>query len=144
MGYSTDFTGQLRLRDETTVEELRLLKTFLGIDARDVPRLESYGLDYIDLELTDDLSGIQWSGAEKTRGMTDAVEMILNEMRGTFHEFTLTGTLQAQGEDAEDRWDLIAEGDSVRTIMYQMVGEKVHCPNCDHEFSPSGEFEPIK
>jgi aryl carrier-like protein len=142
MGYSTDFKGVLALRDGTTVEELRRLKSFLGVDCRDDDNLRSYGLDYIDMELTDDLSGLRWNGAEKTRGMKEAVEMILNEMRGLFHDFTLTGTLQAQGEDADDRWDLIAEGDSVRIVKYVMVGERVKCPNCHNEFVPNGKWQP--
>jgi len=142
MGYNTDFKGVLALRDGTTVEELRRLKSFLGVDCRDDENLCSYGLDYIDLELTDDLSGLRWNGAEKTRGMTEAVGMILNEMRGEFPEFTLTGTLQAQGEDADDRWDLIADGDSVRTVKYKMVGERVTCPNCEYQFVPNGEWQP--
>jgi hypothetical protein len=145
MGYSTDFKGELRLRAGTTVEELRKLKELLEMDdARAFGMKNGYGdLGYIDLELTKDLGGLKWTGAEKTRGMTQAVTMIVGEMRKTYPAFTLEGTLQAQGEDAEDRWDLVVEGGTTRVVKYRMVGEKVKCPECRHEFAPGGQFEPV-
>lgn len=141
MGYSTDFTGELKLRPATTVQELRKLRELFDLD-RDAMRALGYGDGHVDLELTDDLNAIRWNGAEKTRGMDMAVTMLVKETRKQFPEFTLNGTLQAQGEDADDRWDLVVEDGAVRIVKYRMVGEKVTCPSCEYEFVPGGKFEP--
>lgn len=145
MGYSTDFKGELRLRGGTTVQELRTLKQFFNLgDPREFALANGYGdPGYVDLELTDDLSALKWNGTEKTRGMPQAVQMIVGEMRKQYPEFTLDGTLQAQGEEADDRWDLVVESGVTRIVKYRMVGDKVECPECRHKFVPNGEFQPV-
>jgi hypothetical protein len=107
MGYSTSFKGELRFTSEPTAKQLAALKAICGEDCRDHPEWEgSEGLYYVDLELTDDFSGIRWNGAEKTYGLERIVNVVLAEMRKQWPDFGLTGSLLAQGESLEDRWAL--------------------------------------
>lgn len=138
MGYSTRFQGELRFTVAPTAEQLVHLNAIFGEHPNhhpewDVSRTAEIG--YIDLELTRDLGGIKWSGAEKTYGMVGAVTLVVAEMRKRWPDFGLKGTLQAQGEDIEDRWTLaIGDNGHAVKIVTDMSGKIVRCPECRHRF----------
>lgn len=136
MGYSTSFTGSLQFTADPTTKQLAKLKSMFGEDCRDHKEWEGCsGLSYVDLQLTDDFTGIEWSGAEKTYELDKVVSVVVREMRKEFPEFGLRGALFAQGEDAEDRWQLAIGDDGLaRRVAVQIVGTKVVCPNCEHKF----------
>lgn len=136
MGYSTEFEGTLQFTHELSVPQLKKLHTFFGANPREHPE---WGLSrdhgYIDLELAKDYSGIKWDGAEKTRDLDKSVAFIIREMRKEWPEFGLTGTLKAQGEDVEDRWDLVVdETGAVSKNKRPPPGVKVKCPHCRRDF----------
>ena len=129
MGYSTDFSGVLTFKEELTATQLNKLNSFLGEDCRNHPEWEaSAGLYYVDLELTEDFSGIKWNGAEKTYDMVDIVNMILTNMRKVIPDFNLEGKLLAQGEDIDDRWELVMEDGLAVRREVPHTGQKVTCP----------------
>ena len=135
MGYSTEFRGQLKFRDELTARQLAKIKSMCGEDCRDHQEWEAGDLTYIDLQLTDDFSGLEWSGAEKTYYMEKLVNVIITQMRKTWPEFALTGELQAQGEDAEDRWKVIIGDDGMaKKVDIVVTGEIIACPRCGGRF----------
>lgn len=135
MGYTTTFKGRLDFIPELTASQLSKVKSFFGEDCRDHPEWDCDGT-YIDLRLTEDFKGMEWDDeTEKNYGMVDHVTMIIREMRKVVPDFTLTGTLVAQGEDPDDRWSLIVTEDGEaekRDIIVQ--GTKVKCPHCGEEF----------
>lgn len=135
MGYTTEFTGVLFFVPELTAAQLAFVKSFLGEDWRDHPewQLLNYNgyLTYVDLEFTDDFSGLQWSGAEKTYGMVDCVNLIISEARKKWPEFGLRGSLLAQGKDTEDRWTLVIGDDGLaRRVENPSIGQQIKCPHC--------------
>lgn len=138
MGYSTSFEGELRFASELTATQLAALNSMLGEDARDHPEWKvdpSTYLNYIDLELSSDFSGLKWSGAEKTYGLEEAVNVITREMRKTWPEFRITGQLLAQGESLEDRWVLhVDEEGKASKKEVVLTGRKITCPHCDEAF----------
>lgn len=109
MGYSTDFTGELKFTKELKAIELAKIKTFLGEDCRHHPEWNATNMTYIDLELTSDFSGLKWDGSEKTYQLTEKVNLIIDEMKKDYPDFGLTGNLFAQGERIEDRWVLLID-----------------------------------
>jgi len=117
MGYSTDFVGDLLFTCSMTDEMWETLESYFGEDARehsewDVPR-ESYGSPkfyYIDIEPNDNRTGIMWNGAEKCYGMVEIIQFLMDEMRKTYPQFGLVGVMEAQGEDVQDHWFLVADG----------------------------------
>ena len=137
MGYNTIFEGELKFNKELTGSQLSKLKSYLGEDAREHPEWNApKSLDYIDLVMLDDFSGIQWNDeTEKTYGMIDMVNFITGEMRNTIPEFCFTGEFIAQGEDFDDRWKLqIDENGKAFKKEIIMDGKKVTCPHCEGSF----------
>jgi len=141
MGYSTDFKGELKFKKELTASQLALLKSFLGKDRRDIGFEEDskvYTLPdeywyHIDLELTEDFSGIKWNGSEKTYDLDNIINFITVQMRKKYKDFELVGNLSAQGEDAEDRWLLeMVNGGAVRKEL-KTISKECTCPKCEEK-----------
>jgi len=135
MGYTTEFTGELKFTEELKTSELARLNSFLGEDTRDHPdwgtELDNY---YIDLELLPDFSGLRWNGAEKTYNMVQIVNFIIGEMIKIKPSFGLKGKLHAQGEDIEDIWELVIEQGIAVKHELKPKGKKVECPHCGESF----------
>lgn len=135
MGYSTNFKGELKFSRELTASELAKVKSFLGEDVREHPEWKNNGLYYIDLELTDDFSGVKWDGSEKTYGMDEAVNLIIREMRKEVPDFGFTGTLSAQGERFDDRWQLVINANGLAEKQdIVLTGKIITCPHCEEKF----------
>ena len=135
MGCTTQFKGRLSFVTEPTVKQLAMLKSMFGEDCRNHPEWDAKGLYYIDLELTEDFSGIRWDGSEKTYDLDKLVNVVLAEMQKQWPEFGLTGALIAQGEEIEDRWSLTIGNDGkAHKIPLVVTGRIVTCPNCDERF----------
>lgn len=132
MGYTTQFKGELKFTRELSGSELAKLNAMLGEDCRNHPEWGTKNLYYIDLELLDDFSGLRWDGTEKTYGMERLVNVIISEMRKTVTDFGLTGKLVAQGEDIDDRWELLI-GDDGFAIKRNTPpsGTCIICPHCE-------------
>lgn len=143
MGYSTNFVGELKFASEPTASQLAALNAILGQDVREhkewsVP--DSSYVNYIDLELLPDFTGLKWSGAEKTYGLEESVNIVTREMRKVWPEFRLIGQLNAQGEDFEDRWTLQVDDEGYATKQPVVIeGKRVTCPHCDGKFIVEGE-----
>jgi len=136
MGYTTNFKGILEFTKELTAKQLALLNKILGEDCRDHPEWKNAkDLYVIDLELNDDFSGLQWTGAEKTYDMDKLVNVVTHEMRRQYPDFCLKGKLLAQGEEIDDRWELCIgrEGMAYKKEL-KLKGKKVKCPHCEETF----------
>ncbi len=139
MGYSTEFKGQLTFVQPLSAEQRAVLERMFDEDCRDHPEWDAPGLYYIDLRLTSDASGIEWNGAEKTYGLDKIVNVVLRQMRETWPDFALVGTMVAQGEDLEDRWALtIREDGWAHKLPVAPTGQTVTCPHCQGSFSLEG------
>lgn len=135
MWYSTSFTWSLKFNDNITVKELSLVKSFLWEDYRDHPEWGSLDLSYIDLQLSDDLSWIEWDWSEKTYDLDKKIDLIISKVREVYPEFSLSWSMLAQWEDVWDVWNL-----SIWPNWYTMVNsialpwDQITCPMCQHKF----------
>ena len=136
MGYTTEFKGELKFTSELTARQLAFLKSMCGEDCREHPEWNApEHTTYMDLELTPDFGGLRWSGAEKTYEMVGLVNTVISHMRKAWPEFGLTGELQAQGDEARDRWTLVIGKDGLaKKVPVVPTGRIVKCPHCDEEF----------
>ncbi len=135
MGYSTQFNGELRFATEATASQLAALNEILGEDCRDHPDWNASGLYHVDFKLTDDFSGIEWDGSEKSYEMHKIANVIIRQMRKRWPDFGLTGQMSAQGEDIEDRWVLcIGDDGFAERRDVAIVGTTVKCPHCAERF----------
>jgi hypothetical protein len=153
MGYCTTFKGKLSFKHEATAKQLAELNKYLGADRRDLGYGPKIGVEsdaqrrafyqdgkygqywyHIDLALTEDYSGLEWSGADKTYDLEHIVNWLTDKMREQWPDFELEGRLQAQGEDMEDRWELVMEeGRAVKRELI-VVGQRITCPHCEEDF----------
>ena len=134
MGYSTDFRGVLSFTKELNVKERTKLRTFLGEDCREHSEWKRTDLTYIDLKFADDFTGLEWDGCEKTYELVEKINLIIREMKKSFPDFGLVGVMLAQGEDIEDRWQLVIENGIAKRVDIPMVGDKIICPRCGDYF----------
>jgi hypothetical protein len=144
MGYTTNFQGALKFKKELTVPELAYMQKFLGEDLRDSPELmkltpqkdgEITNCQYcIDLEVTKNYDGLQWDGAEKSYNMETQVNFLIALMKKKYPGFGLTGYMNAQGEDIEDRWRLEMQDGKAVKVETPPKGRKVECPHCGGYF----------
>ncbi len=131
MGYNTEFQGQLYFIDDITGSELNILKQYLEADCREHPEWKApTDLAYIDLELNDDFSGLKWTGAEKTYGMSEAINFIIKRMKLFNPAFGLKGKFTAQGEDMDDRYEITIVNNRAIKKNLVVVGEIMECPHC--------------
>lgn len=134
MGYTTTFKGELKFTSELNAKQLAKVKSFFGEDCRDHLEWGGEG-SYIDLQLTDDFTGIQWdSGTEKNNGMVSHINVIIREMQKEMPGFGLSGQMIAQGEDPEDRWICKIENGFAVEKKVEIKGHKVKCPHCSETF----------
>ena len=142
MGYNTDYEGVLLFSKSSlmNLEKLRYLDTILDEDFRehsDWHKLlppDTY-LTYINLELTQGRTGLEWSGNEKSHDMVDAVNLIKTLMEKKFKDkFYLEGKFLCQGESIEDRWLLMFDNDGIAFRQDITVEALITCPNCGHKF----------
>ena len=139
MGYTTEFTGILKISPELKESELLYLLKYFGEDVRDHIEWHTNefarNLDYIDLRLSDNLQGIEWNDeSEKTYEMVDQVNFIITEMKKILHSFELSGELLAQGEEIYDRWKLIIKDGFAQRVDIISEEKKVKCPHCEGWF----------
>ena len=144
MGYSTDFTGELKFKGELQASQLAFLKGFLGEDRRDIGYKDDSVYEgglfgnywyHIDLELLEDFSGLKWNGAEKTCCLQDIVNWITVKVREQWPDFELEGELVAQGQTFDDRWRLVMLDGIAKKVDFPRVGDRITCPHCEEEFT---------
>lgn len=147
MGYNTKFVGVLKFTTELTASQIVALKGMCGEDCREHPEWRTKlnrayfdDLDRIKLKLTDDFTGLQWSGVEKTHALDKCLEVVIEQMRKRWPKFNLIGALAAQGEQLEDRWELrMGEDGWPQKLPLAIVGKVVTCPHCERKFELTKE-----
>jgi len=143
MGYTTNFTGELKFKKELTASQIAHLNNFLGQDRReigfeddnDVYEVEDEYWYHIDLELTKDLSGLRWNGAEKTYDLDNIINFVTKQMRKKYPDFELVGEMSAQGEEAGDRWNLVMKDGKAHREELKTISKECTCPRCGEKIT---------
>ena len=135
MGYQTDFTGHVTVTPALNQAEAAFLHAFAdsrrmdreagpygcgddGVRNYNLPPAGQPGL-WCDWAPTDDNAGLEWNGMEKFYESEEWMRYLIDhflrpggEAQGQpgFDQFTfdhvVSGTIDAQGEDPSDRWQL--------------------------------------
>jgi hypothetical protein len=116
MGYTTTFDGELKFNRDLTEPEIKKINEIFEFDPRAGNHSQNspYEFDYIDLELNESKTAIRWNGMEKSYGMIEQIEYLIKEVTKFSPDLVLNGTMSAEGEDEEDRWELIVEDNIIR------------------------------
>ena len=120
MGYSTYFTGEIAIDPPLNLKEYNELKKFCK--ERHGDRLNAYkGFPsmYCDWEPTVEGDAIVSNETEKFYEADEWMKYLIENFLGEKH--TLNGTIQAQGEEGADRWDLIVRDNKVFVQDYEFT-----------------------
>lgn len=151
MGYTTEFSGSVRVDPPLNEEEVAFLTKFSGTrrmnrtngpyfvdgtgyagqgDDPDIigfnqppPGQPSLWCQWVP---TDDSAGIEWDGGEKFYDAAEWMQYIIDHFLkpGAYAKSQLpflqanhvvSGVIEAQGEEMDDRWKLVVEGNKVST-----------------------------
>lgn len=118
MGYNTDFIGQLSLSKPLSFEDSISLNEYLSSDhmKEEFPQY-GIGTRWCDWRLEEDPAGNQhfvWNGSEKSYDMYEWMQFIYDKYLEP-EGITLSGLVEAIGEDPTDRW----------AITFDAVNKKV-------------------
>lgn len=133
MGYNTDIIGSLRFTRELTTSELATVKQYLGEDLREHPEWGEHPayVYFVDLGITDDFSGLEDAAEEKTNTCAELINWLVKKVREDIPDFGLTGTLQCQGEDFDDRYKIVMRDGVAVKVDEPITGQVVTCPHCE-------------
>lgn len=144
MGYSTSFTGHVTVTPPLNGPEMDYLRRFANKDHRKDSGMPGYHCDWVP---TDDGLGIQWSGMEKFYDSVEWMQYLIDtflkpgstlstellapvEVRTydpAFGYFTfdhvVSGRIEAQGDDADDRWTLAVVDNVASQVKYPTLAE---------------------
>lgn len=110
MGYTTKFKGTLKFKELLTPKHILTLNAILGEDCHDHPLWNAgKNVNYIDLRLTNDLSGLEWNSAEKSHNMAGQINTVIKLMESAEVPIALEGGFLAQGEEVGDVYKIVME-----------------------------------
>jgi len=132
MGYSTDFTGVIRIKD-FSIEHAQKLAKFLGKDIRELNPRPSVDFYHIDLKIDEHYQGLEWDGSEKTYGMMEALAFLASECG---FEYVSGDRFVCQGERIEDRYYIEIDNLGLPQKINLEVKGIVECPSCGEKFTP--------
>ena len=108
--------GKLYFTTDMTDQMFDKLNEYLGEDCRVHNDWDSGKMTWIDLQITEDYKGLEFSYCEKSYDMRNKIQFVINEMRKYCEDFGLKGIMLAQGEDMMDRYNIIVNNDKVYQI----------------------------
>lgn len=133
MGYSTEYRGEMKFSKELTASEIAKVNKFLDEDCRDHPEWKnSKNLYYVNLKFNEDYSGLEWDGSEKVDDLTNYINLIIDNI--DIKDFGFKGKILAQGEDIDDRYEIIIKDGRAFHKDIKPSGEKTTCPHCEKDF----------
>lgn len=131
MGYNTDFEGSLTFKCTPGIAQAQYIAELLDTEPSKDNDLERH----INLEFSISTLRIKWNGGEKTYEMVDSVNWLVGKMREKWSDFALEGTLSAQGEEIDDKWELRFNDEGIAYKHdIELSGVRIECPNCECEF----------
>jgi hypothetical protein len=113
MGYATRFAGTITVTPRLSPGEFAGLRRFAD-DRHDTDGGPSYYCQWVP---TADGAGIEWDGNEKFYEAEAWMRYLINRFLAPAGH-VLNGVIQAQGEAAADRWDLVVKDNAVSRVDY--------------------------
>ena len=127
MGYTTEFSGSIAVKPVLTEDHASALLAF-SEERHEGSQFPGYWCNWEPIEAFRTYrsttgktvmnreygAAIAWNNAEKFYDSEVWMKYIIDEYLSPWG-YTLTGTIEAQGEDPEDRWRLLVEDNRVFT-----------------------------
>lgn len=153
MGYTTKFDGAIKFDRELTASEIMTIRKICSFgedgDAEDLAKAIGYvhpehvtggdrGYSYIQIELTENLDGLEWDGGEKCYFMLTTLNVVMQAIMQKIPDLNFHGGMTAQGEEIGDVWAIevvnnaayrksilaseASNGDGTKTLDVKMHG----------------------
>lgn len=114
MGYSTDFAGAFTIAPPLSAEQVEEINAFVEARHDGHP----IGI-WCDWYVSAEGRSIEWNMSEKSYNMDEWIKYLIDqyiEPAGS----VLNGTVEAQGEEADDRWNLIVKDNKVMVQDFEL------------------------
>jgi hypothetical protein len=138
MGYQTYFDGEIKISPPLNLPEYQFLKKFSEERHED----GNYPGIWCDFEPNEEGTEIAWNESEKTYKGAEWVQYLIENFLApdahakesddpVFKHFQFNhvcnGVIEADGEDSDDRWNIIVENNvvQVQEFAYKPVGERL-------------------
>jgi hypothetical protein len=126
MGYTTEFTGQIKIEPPLHPKEIEFINSFSDGTFNN-PKKEDYPGNYCQWVVTEDGRFVEWDRNEKFYDSVEWMQYLIDKFLGmnplAKHDFleghTLNGQIEAQGEDEKDQWSLIVEDNQISTVYHK-------------------------
>ena len=135
MGYTTHFTGTIKVSPELNLKDTARLQALMWEDIRDHKdwqeciaefNSEPEDMTYMDLEYSSQPQLLEWDQSEKTYHMAEKLQFIIQWMRRTVPTFSLDWEFYCQGEEYNDRYYVKAKDWRV----WETEQGIMLCPHC--------------
>jgi hypothetical protein len=135
MGYTTEFQGEIKITPELTASQIIFIESMHG-DMREWNPEDATRLDFtwFDWELNEARDGLHWDGTEKFYDADEKMKYLIDRCVEKYPQLKFNGVIQAQGEDFDDRWQLIVKNNKVSRKEVKITGDIIECPNCGHKW----------
>ena len=121
MGYTTDFTGEIKLSRKLTIKEAKELLEIA--EDSDIAQEKTGIHGYMQWVPTHALDGIVWDGNEKFYNYTQFMEWLCGWLKD--RDIAANGELFWSGEDAADTGRIVVQENAVTEIKNHKP--KTHC-----------------
>lgn len=118
MGYTTTFSGVFYFDKALTPQTIEKLKKLEGMDGRDFDDDRPQG--YCQWNLTKDLKGLTWDGAERFYNYIEWLEWIIKRILRP-SKIELNGAVEYQGEYIGDCGAIIVKANQVRLARVSVL-----------------------
>lgn len=135
MGYTTQFQGKIKIEPELSAKQIKFIEGMHG-DMRYFAPDDAKRLDicWQQWELSADLDALEWDGNEKFYDADKCMEYVIGKCLEKWPDMKFNGIVQAQGEEFDDRWQLIVKDNTVSKKEVALKGRVITCPNCEEKF----------
>jgi len=130
--------GKFYFSRDLLLQEFKYLKEMLGEDCRDHPEwLSAPEATHIDFQVSEDYTGIEHDGSEKTHHIMENLALIENRMQQIDPEFYLHGEMTISDPDYPREYYKVSKhkgDDEFHWDTGSIGGHWIECPNCEEEF----------
>ncbi len=135
MGYTTEFQGEIKIKPELTASQIAFFESMHG-DMREWNPEEAKRLDFtwFDWTLNKSRDALEWDGTEKFYDACEKMQYVIDRALEKYPHLQFEGIIQAQGEEFDDRWQLIVKKNKATKKEIKIVGDVHECPSCGHKW----------
>jgi hypothetical protein len=122
MGYNTSFTGEFQIHPKLSEEKVDEISNFIESN-HGYDKYSGIGTRWCNWEIINEFFGdeftvLRWNESEKSYNMFEWLKVIQEKF---LKDHTITGEVEASGEEFLDYWKMIADGKTVKKMKIKSI-----------------------